>query len=442
MKHYGILGAGPSGLLASLFLNSENTVLEKDSRAGGLCRSHVEAGFTFDYGSHILFSKNQTVLEFMLKSLGDNVSRHKRNNKVFYKDRFVKYPFENELSALPVEDTFECLYSYLFNPNKKKYSHPTNLKQWLLKTFGDGICEKYLFPYNEKVWNLPVEKLSMLWSERIPNPPLSDIVKSALGIPTEGYLHQLYYNYPQKGGFQKLTEAWASQVKNLVLDFKASKITKQKSGKWLVSNSKQEYEFDELISTIPIHELVKILKVDIPSRVRTAISKLIVNPMCLVFIGIKGNNPNPYTAVYFPAADFWVNRVGYQTDFSKFNAPAGHYALQAEITFKKNSPTGKLSDQEIIDHVVGRLTKDKFIKKENIVFTHLARVPYAYVVYDRDYEKNVKIIRDWFPRQGIHLLGRFSYFEYINVDAVVERAQEIIGKINGKPIRLEKYLSG
>ena len=61
---------------------------------------------------------------------------------------------------------------------------------------------------------------------------------------------------------------------------------------------------------------------------------------------------------------------------------------------------------------------------------------YSYVVYDEHYEKNVGIVRNWFPRQGIHLVGRFSYFEYINVDGVIERARDIAGRINGSPVQL------
>jgi protoporphyrinogen oxidase len=58
------------------------------------------------------------------------------------------------------------------------------------------------------------------------------------------------------------------------------------------------------------------------------------------------------------------------------------------------------------------------------------------VVYDQNYEKNVRIVRDWFPRQGIHLVGRFSYFEYVNVDAAIERAMAVAGAINGEPVKL------
>ena len=45
-------------------------------------------------------------------------------------------------------------------------------------------------------------------------------------------------------------------------------------------------------------------------------------------------------------------------------------------------------------------------------------------------QKNVDVIRKWFPKQGIHLAGRFSYFEYINTDGAVKTAREIAAIIN------------
>ena len=52
-------------------------------------------------------------------------------------------------------------------------------------------------------------KICLKWSERIPKPNKQDILKSSIGIETEGYVHQLYYHYPEKGGYQSISENWA-----------------------------------------------------------------------------------------------------------------------------------------------------------------------------------------------------------------------------------------
>ena len=225
----GIIGAGPSGLMANLFLDEPAQLLEKDAHPGGHASSFHCDGFTFDYGPHIMFSKDQKILDFMVKSLGDNVHKCRRNNKISYKNTLMKYPFENDLKALSPEDNLRCLKGFVFNPYKEKYPNPQNLHQWFLKTFGEGISEIYLIPYNEKVWNIPVAELSMTWADRIPNPPPDDILKSALGFSTEGYLHQLYYHYPKTGGYQAISEIWAKQA-NIRYNFTTRAIEKLSEG--------------------------------------------------------------------------------------------------------------------------------------------------------------------------------------------------------------------
>lgn len=437
-KTFGIIGAGPSGLLMSLFLDAPSVIVERSSTIGGHAGSFEDSGFTFDYGPHIMFSKNKEILDFMVRSLGRNVNTLKRNNKISYKNTLIRYPFENDLHALPLEDNYDCLQSYLFNPYKTTYTNPKNLEQWLLKTFGRGICEKYLFPYNEKVWNIPVKQLSMLWAGRIPNPPAEDIIKSSIGYKTEGYLHQLYYNYPKKGGYAAISKAWAKRTKSPIhFNYRVKKITRLSDGTWRISNGKTVMYFDELVCTMPIQELVKMVNISIPTRVGKAVNNLIVNPMFVVSLGIKGVDKEKVTATYFPEPDFLVNRISYPATFSPQNAPAGHYSIQAEITCRKNSATWKMSDKKILQHTINGLAKRGLVKKEKICYVNVVRSPYAYVVYDTNYEKNVSIIRKWFPTQGIHLVGRFSYFEYINVDGAVATAQKIAEQINGKKISLK-----
>ena len=95
-----IIGAGASGLSLALMLDGEFTIFEQSGRTGGHCQATVRDGWTFDQGPHIMFSKNTDVLDFMIKSLGDNVHQSTRNNKVFVDRRMVKYPFENDLASL------------------------------------------------------------------------------------------------------------------------------------------------------------------------------------------------------------------------------------------------------------------------------------------------------------------------------------------------------
>ncbi|MHB1948683.1 MAG: protoporphyrinogen/coproporphyrinogen oxidase [Gammaproteobacteria bacterium] len=431
-QRFGIIGAGPSGLAIHLFLNHQTDIVESQSHVGGHASSFFASGFTFDYGPHILFSRDQQILEFMVATLGENVSQCKRNNKISFKDRIIKYPFENDLASLPLEDNYECIRHFIFNAYKEKFSTPKNMREWFLKTFGEGICSRYLFPYNEKVWNIPVEKLSMSLAERIPNPPADDILKSALGYSTEGYLHQLYYFYPKIGGYQAICEAWKKPAA-ITYQFKVDKIKLTETGQVTIFNNQNESRtYDRLISTMPVHEIIHKLDFAIPEEIKEAVSRLIVNPMFVISFGIKGVDKNQYTAVYFPEAEFWVNRISYPCTFSAANGPTGHWSLQAEITCAKDSEIWHKTDAEILAHTKQGLQQRKLLPDDaQIVLQRIDRIERSYVVYDVGYEETVTKVRKWFASKGIHLLGRFSYFEYINVDMAVDRAIKLAIELNG-----------
>jgi protoporphyrinogen oxidase len=422
----GILGGGLTGLTVASGLEADFEVLEKNEECGGLCRSIQEDGFTFDYGgAHIIFSRNRRPVDFMTKVLGDNCVRGRRNNKVFFKGRFVKYPFENGLCDLPKEDNFECLYYYL----KNDYPEPRNFKEWLYYTFGKGIAEKYLIPYNEKIWNYNTEKMSSHWVEgRVPKPPLEDVIKSAIGIETEGYTHQLYFYYPKAGGIQAIIRAMESKIPSISRNFEVIRIEKR-DPKWIVSNGEKEKEFSELVSTIPIFDLVHHLG-NVPNTVLSAVNSLKYNSLIAVMLGIDSPHINKFTAVYFPDEDFLPHRVGFPMNFSEYNVPEGMSSLVAEITSNEGDGVWELKDEDIIKHVVDGLHERKIIDKKHTCYSKVGRSKYAYVIYDLHYQKNITIIREYMDSIGMKLCGRFSEFEYLNMDVCVEKGVRMAEKLN------------
>jgi len=423
----GILGGGLTGLTIASQLKNEFEILEKNSDCGGLCRSLKEDGFTFDYGgAHIIYSKDQSLVDFMLNSLKDNWHQGRRDNKIYYKGSFVKYPFENGLSDLPKEDNFECLYHYL----KNDYPPPSNFREWIYFTFGKGIAEKYLLPYNKKVWNTEPEDMSLHWVEgRVPKPPLEDVIKSAIGISTEGYTHQLNFFYPREGGIQALIQGIEKQAEGRIArNFAVKKIFKEKDG-WCISDGDDQRKYDFVISTIPVFDLLKALE-GVPAEIKGASSKLQYNSLIAVLLGSEGNSLPSYTAVYFPDEDLKFNRVGFPHIFSPNNVPAGYSSLVVEITAKENDSTWRLSDEELLKHSIQGLSKCGLLDPKKLCFKKVVRSKYAYVIYDRDYLKNIRIVRDYLEKLGIVLCGRFAEFEYLNMDACIQRGRNLAKKLN------------
>jgi protoporphyrinogen oxidase len=423
MNRVGILGGGISGVCLSTRVEGCE-VLEKSARIGGLCGSVHAEGFTFDAaGPHIMFSKNKEVLGHMVEVLGDNVHQKRRENRIWFKGNLVKYPFENGLSDLPKEDCFECILGYLQNPWTKK---PENLEEWSYATFGKGISEKYFLPYNRKIWNHDPAKICLEWVERIPKPPMEDVLKSAIGIPTEGYLHQLHFSFPKRGGYESLVHAFAGRTKGrLLTSHEVLKVTGG-PGSWSVETPQGTRTYETLVSTLPIHELARVWE-GFPPEAREALARLRYNSLINVLLGVKVAERHPWTALYVPDLDIASHRISFMCNFSEHCAPEGHEAVMAEITTNPGDGIHELDDEAVIARVTSDLARMGLVKPEDIVYRRAMRFEYGYPVYDLDYHEQVGRLRSSVAEAGIHLLGRFAEFDYINSDVCVERALALAG---------------
>ena len=438
-----VIGAGASGLTVALLLDGEVVVFEGRDEPGGHCRALTKDGFTFDEGPHIMFSKDTAVLDFMIDSLAGNVHRCRRNNRVCIDGSFVKYPIENDLAALPDELRNRCLLDFLFNEHAGLAENPANLDEWFLANFGAGLTDLYFRPYNEKTWNVALAELSMTWADRIPQPPKEDVVKGALGVSTEGYLHQLHYHYPLTGGYQAITSAWAALLEPGVLRLSSPVRALQPGtdGVEVVTDHGRE-RFDRVVCTAPMPVLLEMMP-EVPEAVRRAVRSLLFNPMAAVTLGFRGTDPHGFTAVYFPDPAFLVNRVSAPCIFSPHNGPEGHYSIQAEITDRAGGPSLARSDEELVAHVRDGLVRYGMVDASHpMVMSHVDRLEYAYVAYSVGYERHIEEVRRWAAGHGVHIHGRFGAFEYLNVDGCVQRSLEMATTLNGRPTLLDEIALG
>lgn len=431
-----ILGGGLTGIVAGYLLNKkglEFEVLEKEKQPGGLVRTLQETGFTFDIGgSHIIFSKNSDVLDFMLALLGENKTRNIRNTKVLYNGYYIKYPFENGLANLPKEETFECLNTFiqsLIRKEKGELVKPNNLREWFYYTFGKGIAEKYLIPYNEKIWKYPTENIGLDWVERVPAPPAEDVIKSALGIETEGYTHQQRFYYPKTGGIEALIKPMESEIKRkITCNFEVKHLKKSGSIWKITSKRNEEKSFDKVISTIPIQRLVE--AVEAPTEVKTASALLNVNSLITVMLGIDKEKINNFSWLYLPHIGVLPHRVSFPSNYSPLVAPPGKSSVLAEITCQFGDRVWNMAENKLMNQTIEDLHNLRIIDKANVCFSKVKKSEYAYVINDLNYTHMLHIVNKYFRNIGIDILGRFAEFKYLNMDACIENTMNYVKTLN------------
>ena len=99
----------PDGALSAAYHLAAATLLERDDRVGGWCRSIEDNGFTFDFAGHIMFSNEPYVHELYTMLLGDNVHWQDREAWIYSKSVYTRYPFQGSLYGLPPEVIKECM---------------------------------------------------------------------------------------------------------------------------------------------------------------------------------------------------------------------------------------------------------------------------------------------------------------------------------------------
>src|SRR5438270_5138026 len=98
--------------------------------------------------------------------------------------------------------------------------------------------------------------MSREWVGRIARPPMEDVVKSALGIQTEGYTHQLYFRYPLHGGFEALVQAMIQDPEKVLCNTAVKSVRKDRGG-WQVFDGEKARTYDHLVMAFPVTEAVK-----------------------------------------------------------------------------------------------------------------------------------------------------------------------------------------
>ena len=118
-----------------------------------------------------------------------------------------------------------------------------------------------MVPYNEKIWKYPTDQMSLHWVDgRIPRPPVEDVIRSAIGIETEGYTHQSVFSYPLDGGIEALVHAIAAPIQKCIrTGFRVISIKRSGAG-WKISNGDEVIEADRCICTMPLQHLLPCLE--------------------------------------------------------------------------------------------------------------------------------------------------------------------------------------
>jgi protoporphyrinogen oxidase len=422
-----ILGGGISGLSTAHFLERRglsSDVFEAAPASGGLCASETVDGFVADKaGGHIIYSTDKEVLSFVLGVLGEGGAvENKRETRIFHHGRYVTYPFENGLADLPAEHNFDCLKGYVEAAFARRNgaTEPDDFHAWCAWRFGEGISRHFMWPYNEKIWNVDLRRMSTGWVRgRVPDAPIDDVLRSAIGIRTTGYGHQATFWYPRTGGFQTIVDRVRARLETTrVRTSTQCRTLKKTAAGWEVNGER----YDRVISTIPLQELAKVLD-GMPERIRDAFGKLGYTSLLTVFLALDHDRIPNLSWVYFPHAENGPqNRITFLSNYSPENAPKGKSSVMAEVTYIGQLPG---THESTANDVIAGLERCGILKKQDVRFSRTYDNRYAYILYEHGLEDRLELIRGWLREIGLPVVGRFGNYNYYNSDRCIRGAMDL-----------------
>jgi protoporphyrinogen oxidase len=455
-----VVGAGPTGLGAAYRLSQLNhpswLLVDSAHLPGGLARTDVtEEGFLFDMGGHVVFSHYKffdQLLEHALGSEDENWTTLERVSYVWIKNRWVPYPFQNNLYCLPVDDRISCIKGVIDAAVESQVtkSHPRNFDEWILRVMGEGIANLFMRRYNFKVWAYPTTELQCEWlGDRVATVDVKKVIENVIrNKPDAGWGPNAIFKFPKHGGTGGIYLKLAHMLPQDRIKFNRSLVGIDFNGKIARFSDGWCCQFKSLLTTSPLDLTLHWLGRDDLVRFLRYSSTHVVG------IGLRGTNPHEKKCwMYFPEDNCPFYRCTVFSLYSEFNCPGADVELStlrladgSECEDKKKRPgpywsllfevsessVKPVNLKTIVQETIQGAVNTKMIgEKEEIVSIYHHRLERGYPTPSLDRDKAVTEGLQVLKRLGVWSRGRFGAWKYEvgNQDHSVMQGVEAVDNI-------------
>ena len=429
-----ILGAGPCGLGAAFRLAeagySDFHVFERAVHAGGLASSiRDDAGFVWDFGCHVLYSRSDWFNSVMDGALDDWIDQP-RDAQVWIAGRLVPYPLQYNIHRLPPAMRRDCVLG-LVQAATSGINEFANFREWILGAFGEGIARHFMIPYNEKIWAHPLETMDVGWiADRVARPDLARVITNLVDEKDDsGWGPNARFRYPAVGGTGVVWQRMAERLSPGRISLGHNVCRIEPRARRIFFSDGREESYDVLVSTMPVDRLVQLAGLNELEESATSLSHSTVD---VVGVGLKGELPEALADrkwMYFADDGLPFYRVTVLSNFSPSNAPPGHWSLLAEIAHSPHRPLGV---GDIVERVIAGYRRVGFIHEGTPVvsrFHHVASPGYPTPTLGRD--AALAQLHPALARLGIFSRGRFGAWRYeiANQDHSFLQGAELVGRL-------------
>lgn len=435
-----ILGGGLAGLSTAYHLNAfsklSSLVVEKNPLVGGTAGSVRYNGFTFDHSGHLLHLHDPDGKKLILDLLKGNVSLLKRSSWIYLAGRYTRYPFQANTYGLPPAVISECLAGFLKTvhwPDPGPLPSNPSFRDWSLRTFGEGISRRFMFPYNEKLWRTPLARLTTEWQGRfVPKPSVAEVVYGALMDQKKFFGYNAVFRYPIRGGIQALPDALGASLKAGQVRTGCAVRRVDLRAKTAEIENLGTVQFSRLVNTMPLVDFLDIAG-PWPTSVLAARKKLRYNTVYCLNLGVARAGISDKHWIYYPEGKYPFYRVGFSSNFSRFNTPAGCTSFYVEVSRRP----GEKADLSLLEsEVLAGMRRAGLLKSSDEILAKVwLPIRCAYVVYDFNRTPAVKTIFAELGRRRIESIGRYGAWKYSFMEETIldgKRCAERLREADGR----------
>lgn len=486
--HVIIIGAGPAGLTAAYELLSQPetysvTLLEADSRVGGISKTVRHAGNRMDIGGHRFFSKDERVTawwERMLPTQGQPAlderllgkSAHlspngpdpetedrvmltrQRVSRIYFGGSFYDYPISlkwSTIRSMGFWTTIRAGFSYLAACLRKLPE--TSLENFYINRFGRVLYGMFFESYTEKVWGRHPRSISADWgAQRVKGLSilalLTNILQRLLPASRRTVETSLIesFSYPKFGPGQ-LWETVLDEVRlrggDVRMNARVTGFTTDGNIIASVNCGSESIPCDLVLSSMPLRDLVaglpeapadiKRIAIGLPYRDFVTVG-LLVNRLNLKnTTGIKTlGDIVPDCWIYVQDAGVMLGRIQIFNNWSPYMVqdPLHTVWIGLEYFCAEGDAFWSMTEEACVKLAVSELVRIGVIDAETPVLDSCReRVEKAYPAYFDTYGE-IETVKSYLDTiDNLYCIGRNGQHRYNNMDHSMATAFEAVDNI-------------
>ena len=401
-----VIGAGMSGLGFANWWREHHrdadvVVLEAEAEPGGYCRTVVKDGFVWDYSGHFFHFKHPEIEAWLRARMpGQDVRTVERVAKIRFAGRDIDFPFQKHIHQLPFDDFIDCMTGLFTRPGGD--DPPRSFGEMLYRRLGKGITDRFLRPYNEKLYAIDLDRLDPDAMGRFfPHADVTEILANMQPGAQQKHGYNATFTYPAGGAVQYVhallrdlpegTVALAEPAIAIDLDART------------VRTPKRTLRYDRVVSSAPLPALARMCGVVHDASVFTSNKVLVFN------LGFDRKGPGGIHWMYFPDPARVFYRVGWYDNI----LDGDRMSLYVEI----GAPTGASFDADALRaRVLADLAAEGIVTDHQLVAEHHVVLDPAYVHITQASLAETARLRGLLASHGVHSVGRYGGWTYCSIE--------------------------